>query len=82
MPTDGDFLAAIAAAPLDSLPKLVYADWLDERNDPRGELVRLDQELLTTPPAPGLVLPLQATGSFAARRVGVPPVAGTTYSSE
>lgn len=28
------FLAAIAANPDDDLPKLVFADWLDERNDP------------------------------------------------
>lgn len=44
MSTDSHFLAAIAAAPLDSLPKLVYADWLDERGDVRGELIRLEEE--------------------------------------
>lgn len=44
MPTDADFLAAIAAAPHDRLPRLVYADWLDERADPRGELIRLEEE--------------------------------------
>ena len=48
MPTDADFLAAVAAAPLDSLPKLVYADWLDERNDPRGGYVRVLVEWLTS----------------------------------
>ncbi len=50
MSTDSHFLAAIAAALLDALPKLVYADWLDERGDPRGELLRLDQALPNTPP--------------------------------
>ena len=35
------FVAAICADPDDDLPRLVYADWLDERGDPRGELVRL-----------------------------------------
>lgn len=50
MSTDSHFLAAIAAALLDALPKLVYANWLDERGDPRGELLRLDQALPTTPP--------------------------------
>lgn len=44
MPTDAHFLAAIAAAPADRLPKLVYADWLDERDDVRGELIRLEEE--------------------------------------
>lgn len=37
MPIDAHFLTAIAAAPLDSLPKLVYADWLDEHGDVRGK---------------------------------------------
>ena len=44
MSTDAHFLAAVAAAPLDSLPKLVYADWLDERGDERAELIRLEEE--------------------------------------
>jgi len=36
------FLAAIAAAPDDDLPRLVFADWLDERGDAaRAEFVRL-----------------------------------------
>ncbi len=38
------FLAAINAAPQDMLPRLVYADWLEERNDPRGEYLRLEVE--------------------------------------
>ena len=44
MPTDTAFLAAVAAAPHDRLPRLVYADWLDEHDDPRGELIRLEEE--------------------------------------
>jgi uncharacterized protein (TIGR02996 family) len=36
------FLAAIAAAPADDLPRLVFADWLDEHGDPdRAEFIRL-----------------------------------------
>jgi uncharacterized protein (TIGR02996 family) len=34
------FLAAIDAAPGDDLPKLVYADYLDERGDARGTALR------------------------------------------
>jgi uncharacterized protein (TIGR02996 family) len=34
------FLAAIAARPAESGPRLVYADWLEERGDPRGPLLR------------------------------------------
>jgi uncharacterized protein (TIGR02996 family) len=36
-----DLLAAVAAAPDDDAPKLVYADWLIERGDARGEHIRL-----------------------------------------
>jgi len=38
---EGAFLRAILAASDDPVPKLVYADRLDERGDPRGEAVRL-----------------------------------------
>ena len=34
------FWAAIAAAPDDDLPKLVFADWLDERGDSAGPCLR------------------------------------------
>jgi uncharacterized protein (TIGR02996 family) len=39
------FLAAIRAAPADDLPRLVFADWLDERGDPLGEFIRVQIEL-------------------------------------
>ena len=35
------FVAAICAEPEDNLPRLIYADWLDDRGDPRGEFIRL-----------------------------------------
>lgn len=38
---DNAFLAAIDDQPDDDLPRLVYADQLDERGDPRGELIRI-----------------------------------------
>src|SRR4051812_49324247 len=34
------FLAAMAAAPDDQAPRLVFADWLEERGDPRGAWLR------------------------------------------
>src|SRR5262245_23756427 len=37
--------AAIAAAPDDPMPCLVYADWLQERGDPRGELIALEHAM-------------------------------------
>jgi uncharacterized protein (TIGR02996 family) len=45
MSQEEHFLQAILAAPDDDTPRLVYADWLDERGDPRGEFIRLQCEL-------------------------------------
>lgn len=42
---DQAFIAAIIANPADDLPRLVYADWLDDRGDPRGEFIRVQVEL-------------------------------------
>src|SRR5579864_2131639 len=39
------FLHTICAHPDDDAPRLVYADWLDERGDPRGEFIRVQCEL-------------------------------------
>jgi uncharacterized protein (TIGR02996 family) len=35
------FLQAILDNPDDDAPRLMYADWLEERDDPRGEYIRL-----------------------------------------
>ncbi len=41
MPDAESFIAAIAANPPDDLPRLVYADWLDENGDPaRAAFIR------------------------------------------
>ncbi|MDW8244814.1 MAG: TIGR02996 domain-containing protein [Thermogemmata sp.] len=37
----GQAYQQIIANPDDDLPRLIYADWLDERGDPRGEFIRL-----------------------------------------
>ena len=44
------FLAAIAAAPDDDGVRLIYADWLDEQADPRGDLIRVQVALARLPP--------------------------------
>jgi uncharacterized protein (TIGR02996 family) len=49
MSEESAFLAAIRATSSDQLPRLVYADWLDERGDPRGELVRIEEEMRNLP---------------------------------
>ncbi len=43
------FLDAIRAAPADDAPRLIYADWLEEQGDPRGEFIRLQCELAGLP---------------------------------
>ncbi len=50
MTDDEGFIRAVQATPGDDLPRLVYADWLDERNDPRGTFLRLDVALHATDP--------------------------------
>ena len=43
------FLQAIAAAPHDPTPRLIYADWLEERGDARSEFIRLHARLAEQP---------------------------------
>lgn len=42
---EDEFLKVIQESSDDNTPKLIFADWLDERGDPRGELIRLHIEL-------------------------------------
>ena len=44
------FHTAIAAAPDDDGPRLIYADYLDEAGDPRGDLIRVQIALAKLPP--------------------------------
>jgi len=39
-PGEAEMLSAVLANLTDDLPKLVYADWLEERGDPRGVFLR------------------------------------------
>jgi uncharacterized protein (TIGR02996 family) len=41
MRDDQAFLQAMQDNPDDASVRLVFADWLEERGDPRGELIRL-----------------------------------------
>jgi uncharacterized protein (TIGR02996 family) len=47
---DEAFLKAITSTPSDDAPRLIYADWLDERNDPRAPLLRVHVMLRALPP--------------------------------
>ena len=41
-PDEAALLRAVVAAPGDHLARLVYADWLDDRGDPRGAYLRAE----------------------------------------
>ncbi len=45
----GEWLSAITATRNDDLPRLVYADWLEEQGDPRGRFIQLQCELAKAP---------------------------------
>jgi uncharacterized protein (TIGR02996 family) len=47
--TEDELVAAIEASPDDSAQRAVYADWLEQRGDPRAELVRIEDELWRRP---------------------------------
>jgi uncharacterized protein (TIGR02996 family) len=57
---DEAFLAAIRADPDDDTARLVYADWLDERGDVRGEWLRVQCELARMPQSDPRHAPLLA----------------------
>ena len=46
MSTEASLLQAIQDDPADVASRLVFADWLEERDDPRGEFLRVQTELL------------------------------------
>lgn len=53
MPTEREMLEAVLASPLDDAPRLIYADWLDERGNvgdaERAELIRVQHALAHAP---------------------------------
>jgi uncharacterized protein (TIGR02996 family) len=45
--TEESFLEGIVSSPADSSHRLVYADWLEERGDPRGAYLRAEVDWVT-----------------------------------
>src|SRR5262249_47595681 len=45
MTEEGAFISAILACPRNDAPRLIFADWLEERGDPRGEVLRVSVRL-------------------------------------
>ncbi len=56
-PDEQSLLRCVLESPADDMPRRAYADWLQDRGDPRGEFIGLQLELaaLPTPPRiPGI----------------------------
>ena len=53
---DEAFVREIVSKPGDDLPRLVYADYLDERNDPRGAYLRAEVEWAKTRQTAGFLV--------------------------
>ena len=71
MDEDRAFLAAIRNDPEDDFARLVYADWLDDRGDPRGPFVRLHLALRSA--GPDHIDRVPAEYELSRRRVGLDP---------
>lgn len=49
MKQDDPFLESIRTDPHDLSTRMIYADWLDERKDPRADLIRIEEEMKQIP---------------------------------
>ena len=59
--TGEPFLRMIAAKPYDDEPRLIYADWLEERGESQGEFIRIQCELARLPDGSPLREALEAS---------------------
>ncbi len=48
MSDEEPFIRAIVDSPGDETPRMVYADWLEERGDPRGAYLQAEQQAVRT----------------------------------
>src|SRR5262245_46200025 len=71
MSDESALLAAIRSAPSDDAPRLVYADWLDERGRPGGAYLRAECRPAAVPPTDPRHADLQV--ELRAAGVGVDP---------
>lgn len=74
MTEDEAFIRAIVASPGNDLPRLVYADWLDERSDPRGAYLRAECDAVVTGDIATLRRLAIGLDPVWVARVSVPPV--------
>jgi uncharacterized protein (TIGR02996 family) len=72
--TDEAFIRAIVDRPGDDLPRLAYADWLDERDDPRGAYLRAEREAVVTDDSSRMRGPAAGLDPVWVARVSRPPL--------
>lgn len=83
MHLEAAFLEAVCADPANDGPRLIYADWLDDRGDPRGEFIRLQCAAARLGPAdPGASELMERLTGFARHRAKweapIRPIVGGT----
>jgi uncharacterized protein (TIGR02996 family) len=71
---DEGFIRAIVDGPGDDTPRLVYADWLDDRADPRGQYLRAERESIVTGDVERLRELAAGLDPVWVARVSLPPV--------
>jgi uncharacterized protein (TIGR02996 family) len=74
MSDDEAFIRAIVDSPGDETPRLVYADWLEERGDPRAAYLRAEQEAFGTGDTSGIQRLAEGLESVWVARVTLPPL--------
>lgn len=57
---EAEFIEAVCADPASDGPRLVYADWLDDRGDPRGQFIRLHCALANAESDSALAIEIEA----------------------
>src|SRR5258707_13393979 len=74
MNEDEVFIRAIVDRPDDDTSRLVYADWLDDRDDPRGTYLRAEREAVESGDVEWLRKLAVGLDSVWVARVSRPPV--------
>ena len=74
MTDDEAFIRAIVDSPGDDTPRLVYADWLEDRSDSRGPYLRAEREAVVRGDESGLGELAAGLDSVWVSRVSRPPV--------
>ena len=79
MTEDEAFVRAVVDGPGDDTPRLVYADWLDDRNDPRCAYLRAEAEWFA--PTPNKAQAVADLNFVRTNSGGLPPSSVTVFDT-